>query len=57
MLIDKVEVRNGGVLICKTIWKTKKNIHKTKWHKSKKNSITSTNGEKWVQNMSKGKKG
>ena len=27
------------------------------WHKSKESSITNTNGEKWVHNMSKGKNG
>ena len=44
------------MLICKTIRKTKKHCKK-KWHKSKKNSITNTNGEKWVQKLSKGKMG
>ena len=45
------------MLIYKTIWKTKKTLSKKKWHKSKISSITNTNGEKWVQNMSKGKNG
>ena len=40
------------MLICKTIREKKK-----VWHKSKESSITNTNGEKWVHNMSKGKNG
>ena len=49
MLIDKVEVQNGGVLIWKTIWKTKNFVSKKQI--SGKNPIASINIDKWVQNM------
>ena len=49
-----------GTVAClstKPFGKQKKHCQKKKWHKSKISSITNTNGEKWVQNMSKGKNG
>ena len=50
--ITSFPFQNGGVLICKTIRKTK-NIVKKKRHKSKESSITKINREKWEHKMSK----
>ena len=50
LLVDEAEVRNGNVMICKTIKKYNK---KREWHKSKESSNTDTKEEKSVHNVLK----
>ena len=51
--MTRLKFRTVACLSVKPLGKKKKKD----WHKSKESSITNKNGEKWAQNISKGKKG